>query len=98
MLWHIRQFRQPVLTEGRRLFVSVRHYQEPRLPGRRDLRVIHFQPGAFHGINGDTDIPVSSASSSLKCENGVVKVPTGPGFGITVDSAFVRDSVKGTTI
>ena len=32
----------------------------------------------------------SSDTSSLKVENGMVRVPTGPGFGITVDPAFVR--------
>jgi L-alanine-DL-glutamate epimerase-like enolase superfamily enzyme len=54
-------------------------------------------PVPFTEFKGDTDIPVSSDTSSLKCENGVVKVPTGPGFGITVDPAFVHDSVKVTT-
>jgi L-alanine-DL-glutamate epimerase-like enolase superfamily enzyme len=55
-------------------------------------------PVPFTEFKGDTDIPVSSDTSSLKCENGVVKVPTGPGFGITVDSAFVRESVKVTAV
>jgi len=27
----------------------------------------------------------------------VVKVPSGPGFGITVDPAFIRESVRVTT-
>ena len=54
-------------------------------------------PVPFTEFKGATDIPVSSDSSSLKCENGVVKVPSGPGFGITVDPAFVRDSVRVTS-
>jgi L-alanine-DL-glutamate epimerase-like enolase superfamily enzyme len=51
----------------------------------------------FTEFKGDTDIPVSSDTSSLKCENGIVRVPSGPGFGITIDPAFIRKSVKVTT-
>jgi L-alanine-DL-glutamate epimerase-like enolase superfamily enzyme len=29
-------------------------------------------------------------SSSLKCENGIVRCPTGPGFGVTIDPDFVK--------
>jgi L-alanine-DL-glutamate epimerase-like enolase superfamily enzyme len=54
-------------------------------------------PVPFTEFKGDTDIPVTSDSSSLKCENGVVRVPSGPGFGITIDPAFVREAVKVTT-
>jgi L-alanine-DL-glutamate epimerase-like enolase superfamily enzyme len=61
------------------------------------LDVAHFvsclpNPAAFHEFKGDTDIPVSSSTSSLKCERGIVRVPSGPGFGITIDPAFVRES------
>jgi L-alanine-DL-glutamate epimerase-like enolase superfamily enzyme len=51
----------------------------------------------FTEFKGDSDIPVTSDTSSLKCENGVVRVPSGPGFGITVDPGFVREAVKVTT-
>src|SRR5262249_34757027 len=51
-------------------------------------------PVPFTEIKGDTDIPVKSDSSSLKCENGEVAIPTGPGFGITVDPGFGCVSVK----
>jgi L-alanine-DL-glutamate epimerase-like enolase superfamily enzyme len=54
-------------------------------------------PVPFTEFKGDTDIPVSSETSSLKCENGMVKVPSGPGFGITIDPAFVARAVKVTT-
>jgi L-alanine-DL-glutamate epimerase-like enolase superfamily enzyme len=54
-------------------------------------------PVPYTEFKGDTDIPVTSETSSLKCENGVVRVPSGPGFGITVDPAFVSKSVKVTT-
>ena len=55
------------------------------------------QPGPFTEFKGDADIPVSSETSSLKCENGMVRVPSGPGFGITIDPAFIRKAVKVTT-
>jgi L-alanine-DL-glutamate epimerase-like enolase superfamily enzyme len=60
------------------------------------LDVAHFvscipNPAAFHEFKGDTDIPVASATSSLKCEAGIVRVPTGPGFGITIDPSFLRE-------
>jgi L-alanine-DL-glutamate epimerase-like enolase superfamily enzyme len=54
-------------------------------------------PVPFTEFKGDSDIPATSATSSLKCENGVVRVPSGPGFGITIDPAFVREAVKATT-
>ena len=54
-------------------------------------------PVPFTEYKGNTDIPVTSDTSSLKVENGVVKVPSGPGFGITVDPTFVREAVKVTT-
>jgi L-alanine-DL-glutamate epimerase-like enolase superfamily enzyme len=59
------------------------------------LDVAHFvsclpNPTEFHEFKGDTDIPVSSPTSSLKVVDGVVKVPTGPGFGVTIDPSFVR--------
>jgi L-alanine-DL-glutamate epimerase-like enolase superfamily enzyme len=66
------------------------------------LDVAHFvscipNPTAFHEFKGDTDIPVSSATSSLKVEKGTVRVPSGPGFGITIDPAFVREARVVTT-
>ena len=54
-------------------------------------------PVHFTEFKGATDIPVSSETSSLKCENGIVRVPSGPGFGIVIDPAFVREAVKVTT-
>jgi L-alanine-DL-glutamate epimerase-like enolase superfamily enzyme len=54
-------------------------------------------PVPFTEFKGDSDIPVTSETSSLKCENGIVKLPSGPGFGITIDPAFVREAVKVTT-
>ncbi|HZW33590.1 MAG TPA: mandelate racemase/muconate lactonizing enzyme family protein [Isosphaeraceae bacterium] len=54
-------------------------------------------PVPFTEFKGETDIPVSSETSSLKCEGGMVRVPSGPGFGITIDPAFLRAAVKVTT-
>jgi L-alanine-DL-glutamate epimerase-like enolase superfamily enzyme len=48
--------------------------------------------GPFQEFKGDATIPVSCATSSLKCENGSVRCPTGPGFGVTVDPDFVRQA------
>jgi L-alanine-DL-glutamate epimerase-like enolase superfamily enzyme len=67
------------------------------------LDVAHFasclpNPTPFHEFKGDTDIPVSSPTSSLKCEHGRIRVPTGPGFGVTIDPAFVRAAEKVTAI
>ena len=63
------------------------------------LDVAHFasclpNPAPYHEFKGDTDVPVHSDTSSLKVESGVVRVPTGPGFGITIDPAFVRACEK----
>ncbi|MFN0084784.1 MAG: mandelate racemase/muconate lactonizing enzyme family protein [Blastocatellia bacterium] len=38
----------------------------------------------------DETLPVSCDTSSLKCESGRLKVPTGPGVGVTIDPAFVN--------
>jgi L-alanine-DL-glutamate epimerase-like enolase superfamily enzyme len=48
--------------------------------------------GDFMEFKGNTDLPVSCASSSLKCEGGVVRCPSGSGFGVTVDPEFVRQA------
>ena len=45
--------------------------------------------GPFMEFKGNAEIPVSCESSSLKATNGVVKCPTGPGFGVTLDPDFV---------
>ncbi len=49
-------------------------------------------PARFHEFKGDPDIPVHSDTSSLKCEDGTILVPSGPGFGIEIDPAFVREA------
>ena len=41
-------------------------------------------------FKGNIDRPVTCATSSLKCERGMVRWPAGPGFGVTIDPAFVK--------
>jgi L-alanine-DL-glutamate epimerase-like enolase superfamily enzyme len=58
------------------------------------LDVTHFcswtpNVGPFMEFKGNVSIPVSCPTSTLKATNGVVKVPTGPGFGVTLDPDFV---------
>jgi L-alanine-DL-glutamate epimerase-like enolase superfamily enzyme len=38
----------------------------------------------------DETLPVNCDTSSLKCENGMLKVPSGPGVGVTIDPAFIN--------
>jgi L-alanine-DL-glutamate epimerase-like enolase superfamily enzyme len=59
------------------------------------LDVIHFASftpnvGPHMEFKGNASLPVSCATSSLKCEKGQVRCPTGVGFGVTVDPAFVK--------
>jgi L-alanine-DL-glutamate epimerase-like enolase superfamily enzyme len=51
-------------------------------------------PVPFTEYKGSTDVPVSSETSSLRVENGIVRVPTGPGFGINIDPGFIREAIQ----
>ncbi len=54
--------------------------------------------GRFHEFKGlSDDVPLECKTSSLKTEDGVVTVPTGPGSGIDIDPAFIKQHtvVKG---
>jgi L-alanine-DL-glutamate epimerase-like enolase superfamily enzyme len=51
-------------------------------------------PVPFTEFKGNAAIPVSSETSPLKCESGVVRVPSGPGFGITIDPDYLREAKK----
>ncbi|MGC8642044.1 MAG: mandelate racemase/muconate lactonizing enzyme family protein, partial [Isosphaeraceae bacterium] len=67
------------------------------------LDAVHFvscidNPVPFTEFKGNANIPVSSPTSSLVCERGMVRVPTGPGFGITIDPAFLKAAQKVTTM
>jgi L-alanine-DL-glutamate epimerase-like enolase superfamily enzyme len=59
------------------------------------MDVVHFASftpniGPFMEFKGNTDLPVHCPTSSLKPENGIVRCPDGPGFGVTVDPDFVK--------
>lgn len=57
---------------------------------------IHFvsvlpNAGAHHEFKGlETQVPFECPTSSLKVVKGKIKVPTGPGLGITIDPEFIR--------
>jgi L-alanine-DL-glutamate epimerase-like enolase superfamily enzyme len=47
--------------------------------------------GLHHEFKGlGTDVPFECPTSPLKVVNGKIKVPTGPGLGITIDPDFIR--------
>jgi L-alanine-DL-glutamate epimerase-like enolase superfamily enzyme len=47
--------------------------------------------GPHHEFKGlGTDVPFECPTSPLKVVNGKIKVPTGPGLGITIDPDFIR--------
>jgi L-alanine-DL-glutamate epimerase-like enolase superfamily enzyme len=50
--------------------------------------------GDFMEFKGNTGLPVSCATSSLKCERGSVRCPSGAGFGVTLDPKFVSQAAK----
>ncbi len=60
------------------------------------LYMMHFvsaipNAGPYHEFKGNNkEIPFSCDSSSLIIENGVIKVPTGPGSGIVIDPEFIE--------
>jgi len=68
------------------------------------LYMIHFvsaipNAGPFHEFKGlSQTVPFECKTSTLKTENGVVTVPTGPGSGIEIDPAFIKKHtvVKGS--
>jgi L-alanine-DL-glutamate epimerase-like enolase superfamily enzyme len=59
------------------------------------LDVVHFASftpniGPFMEFKGNPTFPVTSDTSPLRVENGSVRCPTGPGFGVMVAPEFVR--------
>jgi L-alanine-DL-glutamate epimerase-like enolase superfamily enzyme len=58
------------------------------------LDVVHFASftpnlGPFMEFKGNTTLPVHCDTSSLRCEQGVVRCPRGVGFGVTINPDFV---------
>jgi len=60
------------------------------------LYVAHFascveDPGPHQEYKGGEDtLPVACPTSSLRSENGVLTVPSGPGLGVEVDSSILK--------
>jgi L-alanine-DL-glutamate epimerase-like enolase superfamily enzyme len=47
--------------------------------------------GPFQEFKGtDESLPVASDTSPLECIGGQLKVPTGPGLGVTIDPSYVK--------
>lgn len=46
--------------------------------------------GPHQEYKGTDELPVSSPTSPLRAERGLVRVPTGPGLGVVFDPAFLR--------
>ncbi|MFQ5809140.1 MAG: enolase C-terminal domain-like protein, partial [Armatimonadota bacterium] len=58
------------------------------------LHAMHFvscipNPGDYHEYKGDPRLPVECDTSTLECKDGIVRCPSGPGFGVTIDPEFV---------
>ena len=58
------------------------------------VEVVHFasfvpNSGPYMEFKGNSNLPVHCESSSLRAERGMVQCPTGIGFGVTIDPAFV---------
>jgi L-alanine-DL-glutamate epimerase-like enolase superfamily enzyme len=62
------------------------------------LYVIHFasfvpNAGEFMEYKGKSEkMPIHCETSTLICKDGIVRVPTGPGFGIAIDPDFVNQA------
>jgi len=59
------------------------------------LNVLHFasyvaDPGPFQEFKGETNIPFTCDTSTLTGKNGIVRCPSGPGFGVRIDPDYVR--------
>jgi L-alanine-DL-glutamate epimerase-like enolase superfamily enzyme len=63
------------------------------------LYVAHFashvaDPGPHQEYKGEDDnLPVSSATSTLKSEGGMLQVPSGPGLGVTIEAGLLKRAV-----
>jgi L-alanine-DL-glutamate epimerase-like enolase superfamily enzyme len=67
------------------------------------LDLAHFvscipNPGPHQEFKGNTRLPVHCDTALLKCKDGIVQIPSGPGCGITIDPDYVRKAQKVTTI
>jgi L-alanine-DL-glutamate epimerase-like enolase superfamily enzyme len=60
------------------------------------LYMMHFvsavpNAGPYHEFKGfNKEIPLECPTSSLGSEDGIIKVPTGPGLGVEIDPAYIK--------
>ena len=59
------------------------------------LYVLHFasyvpNAGQHQEFKGAGSIPLECATSDLTCHNGSMRVPSGPGFGVTIAADYLR--------
>jgi L-alanine-DL-glutamate epimerase-like enolase superfamily enzyme len=64
--------------------------------------VLHFasivkDPGPHQEYKGAAEVPFICETSDLKPRNGMIRVPSGRGYGVTVDPDFVRKASVVTT-
>jgi len=64
------------------------------------LHFASFTPnvGAHQEFKGETSLPFACETSSLKCEHGIVRCPSGPGMGVVIDPDFVRKAQRVRTL
>jgi len=88
-----------------RMAAAVGKVHTPHISGGLGyLYMIHFvsaipNAGPYHEFKGLSQaVPFECKTSTLKTEDGVVTVPTGPGSGIEIDPAFIKKHaiVKGS--
>jgi len=58
------------------------------------LNLLHFasyiaNPGPFQEYKGESAIPFACDTSPLKCKDGFIRCPSGPGFGIQIPADYV---------
>jgi L-alanine-DL-glutamate epimerase-like enolase superfamily enzyme len=46
--------------------------------------------GPHMEFKGNTDLPVICETSTLKCQNGIVRCPEASGFGVQIDPSFLK--------
>lgn len=66
------------------------------------LNALHFMsyipnPATHLEFKGLSKIPLECDTSSLTCVNGVIRVPSGPGFGVKIDPDYIKQSQPITT-
>ena len=61
------------------------------------LYVLHFaayvpNAGPHQEFKGTGSIPIDCPTSELKCVDGIMTAPTGPGFGVTIDAEYLAQA------